>query len=900
MQVHRFGAGSSDSSARDRAIAGNKGAGLAIMSEAGIPVPPGFIIDTSACRAYYVGGRRLQPSLEREVDEALAWLERVTGKTLGHGPSPLLLAVRSGAAASMPGMMETILNLGMNDEVAEALATATGDRAFARDCHRRFLQMFGEVALGIPSERFAGELEQARRLAGAATDIELGADGLARMVERFRAIVRQESGVAMIDVAREQLNRAIASVFESWTSERALAYRTRFGLTGLDGTAVTVQAMVFGNLGDDSAAGVCFTRDPATGARELFGEYLPRAQGEEVVAGTRDPLPIAVLRERAPELHAELERTVQKLESLFGDMQDIELTIERGKLFVLQTRAGKRTARAALVIATDLVDEARVDADRAYARIDAEALEHLLHPELDPVGIARAESERRLLGSGLSAGPGAGTGRIALTAARALEYASHGGRAVLLRTETAAEDISGMIAAEAMVTARGGASSHAAVVARQLGKPCVVGCTALQIDEPGCRVVLGARTIEEGQVVTVDGSSGRVYLGEIATVPSAIARALEGGALDPAARDLHQRYERVMQWADSKRRLGIRANCDDAASARNALALGAEGIGLCRTEHMFFAPDRIEAFQQLILMLASARDEALDKPLAALRSMQEDDFAALFRVMAGRPVTIRLLDPPLHEFLPREAAARERIAIELGLSREEVERRINRLVEDNPMLGIRGCRLGVVHPIIYEMQVEALVAAAARVAGDGIAVELQIMIPLVSVASETAWLSERIRTVIERVATSLGRTVPCRLGTMIETPRAALTAGEIASVTEFFSFGTNDLTQMTFGLSRDDTAELIAAYLGRDRQLLAVDPFRRLDEVAVGRLVALAVREGRAARPTLEVGVCGEHGGDPQSIAFCHRAGLDYVSTNPSRLPVARLAAAQAALAAFI
>ena len=887
--VFRFGGGSADGDASMRNLLGGKGAGLAEMSSLGIPVPPGFTITTEVCNAFYALDCRYPDGLEEAVREAVEEVGRSVGASFGHTDNPLLVSVRSGARVSMPGMMDTVLNLGLNDETAEGLARRSGSPRFAYDSYRRFVQMYGDVVLGVRAESdtvedpFEARLERKKRARGVELDTELDADALRDLVAEFKAVIASHTGLAFPDDPWEQLWGAIGAVFNSWENPRAAVYRELYGYPSDWGTAVNVQAMVFGNLGEDCATGVVFTRDPATGERRLSGEYLINAQGEDVVAGIRTPQPLLAspagdgdsLEELMPEAQHELAEACERLERHFGDMQDIEFTVQQGRLWVLQTRSGKRTGQAMVKIAVDLVDEGLIDEAEALARQEPARLDELLHPTFDP-GAAR-----RVIATGLGASPGAAVGRVVFSAEQAAEWAGRGEHVVLVRVETSPEDLAGMQVAQGILTARGGATSHAAVVARGMGKCCVAGCGALAVDyarerfsveTPGGETV----TVNLGDTISIDGSSGEVLLGSVALVEPSL----------PAE------YRRLMGWADSRRRLGVRANADTPEDAAGARAFGAEGIGLCRTEHMFFGEDRILAVRRMIL----ATDEAgRREALARILPMQREDFAGILRAMAGFPVTIRLLDPPLHEFLPQGASEIADVAAALGIDGDEIRRRLDALHEFNPMLGHRGVRLAISYPEIYEVQTRAILEAACELTSEGVAVLPEIMIPLVGLEEELRRLREQVTAVAEAVIAERGVRPDYLIGTMIELPRACIVADRIAEHADFFSFGTNDLTQTTFGLSRDDAGRFLSDYL--DTQVLSVDPFVEIDTEGVGGLVRIAVERGRGAKPGLKLGICGEHGGDPASVGFFHRVGLDYVSCSPYRVPIARLAAAQAALA---
>ncbi|HUG01726.1 MAG TPA: pyruvate, phosphate dikinase [Longimicrobiales bacterium] len=866
--IYHFGDGVADGGRGDADLLGGKGANLAEMVSIGVPVPPGFTITTEACRAYLAHGA-LPDGLEAEVDEHLALLERQTGRTFGSGPDPLLVSVRSGAAASMPGMMDTILNLGLNQDTVVALAGAARDERFAWDAYRRFVQMHADVVLGVPARAFEERLRAGRERLGVATDADLTAVELRSITEDFFAIVAAATGCEFPADPRGQLTLAIEAVFGSWNTERARSYRRVARIPEHLGTAVSVVAMVFGNLGATSGTGVAFTRNPATGERRLFGEFLVNAQGEDVVAGTRDPLALDAMADALPEAYGELRRVAESLERHYGDVQDIEFTVERGRLYLLQTRTAKRTAAAAVRAAVEMVDEGVLEEADALLRVDPDQLDQLLHPRLDPA------AEARPLATGLPASPGAVAGRIVVTAESAVEWAARGEQVILVREETSPEDFDGMVAARGILTARGGMTSHAAVVARGLGLCCVAGASSVRTREDPRSVSVGEHEFSEGDWITLDGSTGEIFAGRVPTT-------------DP---EPSEHFDRLMAWADRERRLGVRANADTPADAIRARAFGAEGIGLCRTEHMFFEGERIDTVREMILAPDDgARQRALDR----LLPMQREDFAGIFRAMDGLPVTVRLLDPPLHEFLPGAPEEVDALAQRLGRDPVELRGRLGRLRESNPMLGHRGVRLGTTFPAISRMQARALFEAAVDAVGKGVSVRPEVMIPLVAIAEEYTRQMTLVRDVAESVMQASGVRIDYLVGTMIELPRAALTAGRIAADADFFSFGTNDLTQTTFGLSRDDAGSFLPFYV--EQGLLEHDPFRTIDLEGVGELVCIAVERGRAARPGLKLGVCGEHGGDPRSIDFFHRTGLDYVSCSPFRVPAARLAAARASL----
>ena len=879
--IYRFGGGVSDGEAGNKELLGGKGANLAEMASIGLPVPPGFTIATPACALHDGKGARFRAALAGEVESGIAHVEAIVGKGFGDPADPLLVSVRSGARVSMPGMMDTVLNLGLNDETVRGLAAASGDARFAWDSYRRFIQMYADVVLGVDHGLFEEALEIAKEDKGVHLDTDLAAEDWERLTARYKEIVEEELGRAFPSDPREQLWGAIEAVFGSWQSERAKTYRRLHHIPGDWGTAVNVQAMVFGNMGETSATGVAFTRDPATGEAAYYGEYLINAQGEDVVAGIRTPQYLTragrekagasapSMEETLPEVYAQLAAVFDRLERHYRDMQDIEFTVERGKLWMLQTRSGKRTAKAALRIAVEMAREGLISEDEAVLRVDPQALDQLLHPTLDPA------APREVIAKGLPASPGAATGAAVFDADTAEARAAAGEKVILVRVETSPEDIHGMHAAQGILTARGGMTSHAAVVARGMGRPCVSGASGLGIDYPARLMRVGGREVREGAILTLDGATGEVMLGEVPTIQP----------------ELSGDFGVLMGWADSKRRLRVRANAETPGDCRAAREFGAQGIGLCRTEHMFFDAERIANVRQMILAADEAgRRAALDKLLPA----QREDFAEIFRIMAGLPVTIRLLDPPLHEFLPHREEEFAEVAQASGLDVETLRRRAADLAESNPMLGHRGCRLGITYPEIYEMQARAIFEAALEVAGEGEPPLPEIMVPLVATRAELAIVKALIDRTAAAVFAEAGKKVAYQVGTMIELPRAALRAGDIAGEAEFFSFGTNDLTQTALGVSRDDAARFLSAYV--EQGIFARDPFVSIDVEGVGELISIAVERGRAARPALKLGICGEHGGDPASIAFCESAGLDYVSASPYRVPIARLAAAQAAL----
>ncbi|HEX8571302.1 MAG TPA: pyruvate, phosphate dikinase [Allosphingosinicella sp.] len=880
--VYRFGGGASDGEAGNKNLLGGKGANLAEMASIGLPVPPGFTITTEMCARYYEEGESFPDSLRDEVAEGLAHIEGICGKSFGDPADPLLVSVRSGARVSMPGMMDTVLNLGLNDETVEGLAAISGDPRFAWDSYRRFIQMYSNVVLGLRHDLFEEALEIAKEDKGVHLDTELEAADWRRLTARYREIVAEALGRPFPGDVHEQLWGAIGAVFGSWQSDRARTYRRLNSIPGDWGTAVNVQAMVFGNMGETSATGVAFTRNPSTGERAYYGEYLINAQGEDVVAGIRTPQYLtrsardaagakaSSMEESMPEVFAELARVFDLLERHYRDMQDIEFTVERGKLFMLQTRSGKRTAKAALRIAVDMAGERLISQEEAVLRVDPQALDQLLHPTLDP------KAERRVIARGLPASPGAASGSAVFDADSAEKRSGLGEKVILVRVETSPEDIHGMHAAQGILTARGGMTSHAAVVARGMGRPCVSGAGSISIDYSARLMRVGGAEVREGETITIDGSTGEVMLGSVATVQP----------------ELVGDFGTLMAWADAHRRLGVRTNAETPLDCRTAREFGAEGIGLCRTEHMFFDSERIANVRRMIL----AEDESGRRSaLLGLLPAQRSDFEEIFRIMAPLPVTIRLLDPPLHEFLPHGEEELAEVAAGAGVGVEALRRRVAELHEFNPMLGHRGCRLGITYPEIYEMQARAIFEAAVAVAREGGKAPIpEVMVPLVATRAELRIIKDLIDRTAEAVFEELGTRVDYLVGTMIELPRAALRAADIAAEAEFFSFGTNDLTQTTLGVSRDDAGRFLTHYV--EKGIFERDPFVSIDEDGVGELIALAAERGRGAKPGLKLGICGEHGGDPSSIAFCEKTGLDYVSASPYRVPIARLAAAQAAL----
>jgi len=925
--VYYFGDGKADGAGSMKPLLGGKGANLAEMTRIGLPVPPGFTITTEVC-TYFSENKRTYPrGLEVEVEAALAKVEKSVGKKLGDKERPLLVSVRSGARDSMPGMMDTILNLGMNDTVVEIVGEKSNNPRFAWDSYRRFLQMYGDVVMGVqkragedhkPFESIIEHLKDERYGNHNFPDVQLTVDDLKALVQRFKDLIKERTGKSFPQNPRAQLWGAIGAVFGSWNNDRAVVYRRKYGIPHDWGTAVNVQTMVFGNMGETSATGVAFTRDPASGEKVFYGEYLINAQGEDVVAGVRTPHPIAQLADEMPAAHKALMKVRALLERHFKDMQDLEFTVEDNRLYILQTRNGKRTGLAAVRIAVEMVEERLITKEAAIKRIPADSLGHLLAPIFDRKSIAAAQK----IGSGLPAGPGAASGHVVLSAEEAVRRSDRGEKVVLARIETSPEDLRGMIAAEGILTSRGGVSSHAALVARQMGKVCVCGASEIQIDYQRRTLSASGVTLKEGDYISIDGTAGEVFAGEVTTAPSEIVRVVVDRSLDPQKSPIYQQYARLMSWVDRARKLEVRTNADTPEQVENAIAFGAKGIGLCRTEHMFFEGDRINAVREMIIYAGEYREfHALEKTLgddkeklAKLREKYADsikhflgsldellpyqrkDFAGIFQALNGLPATIRFLDPPLHEFLPHEKEQQLDLARKIGIPVETISRRVRELHEFNPMLGHRGCRLGIVYPEISEMQARAVFEAAAEVQKKGKKVRPEIMIPLVGYPRELKLQIE----IVHRVAAEVGKEKKTKfkylVGTMIEIPRAALVADEIAKDAEFFSFGTNDLTQTTLGMSRDDSGSFLPAYAELD--IVPNNPFASIDQKGVGRLMEITRDLGRKTRPKIKLGICGEHGGEPSSVKFCHKLGLDYVSCSPFRVPIAKLAAAQAALGA--
>ena len=867
--VYSFNEGSKEM----KSLLGGKGANLAEMTRIGLPVPFGFTITTEACNKYYEDGRKITQDVIDAIYEKLAELEQVTGKTFGSTENPLLVSVRSGAVISMPGMMDTILNLGLNDDSVEGLAKRTGNRRFAMDSYRRFIQMFGDVVQEISKEKFDKIFDGQKEKRGVKFDVELTAEDLEEVIAGYKELVKAETGKEFPQDPREQLIEAVKAVFRSWMNDRAILYRKLNGISGSLGTAVNVQSMVFGNMGDDSGTGVAFTRSPSTGEKKIFGEFLVNAQGEDVVAGVRTPLNIDEMEKAFPEAYNDFVRIANLLEKHYKDTQDMEFTVEDGKLYMLQTRNGKRTAQAAVKIAVDMVEEGLIDKETAVTRLEPQQIDQLLHPMFEAGELKKAKN----VAKGLPASPGAASGHIYFTAEEATEAAAKGEKVLLVRAETSPEDLAGMVAAEGILTARGGMTSHAAVVARGMGKCCVAGCSEAKVDEAAKALTFDSgASYKEGDVISIDGSTGAVYDGAVKTV-------------EP---DVSGDFATLMKWADEIRTLKVRTNADNPRDAKQAVDFGCEGIGLCRTEHMFFEEERIPAIRRMIVAeTPEERQEALE----IIRPFQQGDFKEMYKVLEDRPMTVRLLDPPLHEFLPQTEAEIRELANTMDMSYEKLQDIVDDLHEQNPMLGTRGCRLAVLYPEIAVMQTEAIIGAAIEVKNEcGFDIVPEIMIPLVGEVKELNFVKERVVETADRMIAEAGVEMRYMVGTMIEIPRACLTADEIAKEAEFFSFGTNDLTQMTLGFSRDDTGKLLEYYV--DKGIYEDDPFKTLDVNGVGKLIEMSVKLGKQARPNIKLGICGEHGGDPKTIEFCHKVGLTYVSCSPFRVPIARLAAAQAAI----
>ena len=871
-----FGNGKAEGSAKDKVLLGGKGANLAEMTNIGLPVPPGFTISTECCAAYYKNGEKFPAGLEQQIDESIKLLEKALGKKLGDPVNPLLVSCRSGAAVSMPGMMDTVLNIGLTEKMIDPFSKSCGNPRFAWDAWRRLINMFGDTVMGVDHHHFEAELAAVKKQRKVKLDTDLDVDGLKEVCQRYLKVYEKHTKEKFPTSPREQILKSVKAVFQSWMSPRAIKYRQINEISGLNGTAVNVQAMVFGNMGEDCATGVCFTRDPSTGENVFYGEFLINAQGEDVVAGIRPPQPIERMGDTLPDAYAELLRVKDILEKHFKDVQDMEFTVEHNHFYMLQTRNGKRTAQAAVRIAVEMVTEGLIDQNTAVLRVEPSSLDQLLHPSFDP------KAPRDQIAKGLPASPGAAVGKLAFTAEEAEKRFADGEKVILVRKETSPEDIGGMQTAVGILTSTGGMTSHAAVVARGMGKPCVAGCGELDIDAKAGTVIIKAangkaRKFSRKDTISIDGSTGCVFSGAVPTVKPKVSGD----------------FATLMGWADSIRKLQVRTNADTPNDAKVAREFGAQGIGLCRTEHMFFEGDRIVAVREMILA-----DNEKDRR-AALKKLlpyQKKDFVGIFKAMDGLPVTIRLLDPPLHEFLPHEEKNQREMARQMKVPLDRIKRRVTELHESNPMLGFRGCRLAVIFPEIQEMQVRAIFQAAVEVAKKGVKVYPEIMIPIVNTVKELEFLLPRVRAVADEVFAKAGKKVEYKVGTMIELPRAAITADQIAKEAEFFSFGTNDLTQMTFGFSRDDVASFVPRYV--ELEILPKDPFNSLDQDGVGELIKIAIQKGRGTRNDLKVGICGEHGGDPASVEFCHRVGLNYVSCSPYRVPIARLAAAQAVVKA--
>ncbi len=902
--VYFFGNGKAEGNGTQKELLGGKGAGLAEMTNLGIPVPPGFTLTTEVCTYYYQNDQSYPKDLEKLVMEALSGVEGIMDRKFGDPGNPLLFSVRSGARASMPGMMDTVLNLGLNDETVQGLAALTNNPRFAWDSYRRFVAMYGDVVLDLKPEKKTDDdpfdviLDQVKGEAGARYDTDLKTEHLQKLVKLFKAEIKKRKGIDFPENPMDQLWGAIGAVFGSWMNDRAIAYRKLYDIPSDWGTAVNVQTMVFGNLGNTSGTGVGFTRDPALGENKMYGEFLMNAQGEDVVAGTRTPRPISELQHILPDAYGQLVDIRNKLESHYRDMQDFEFTIENGKLWMLQTRTGKRHPFAAARMAVDMEAEGLIDKKAAVLRPEADGIAAFLAPVFDGDAKRRAVEEGRIIAKGLPAGPGGATGRVVFTAQDADEWRNRGEKVLLVRKFTSPEDIRGMDAAQGILTAQGGMTSHAALVARQMGKVCIVGCGDLNIDYAKGVMEVGGKVIKEGDWLSIDGFSAEVIMGKLETRPSEVLQVLSG-ELPPEKSKNYQQFVKLMAWADEFKKMQVWANADTPKQAALAVKLGAQGIGLCRTEHMFFEGDRIQYVRRMIL---SESEEQRRDALMKLAPMQKEDFAGIFKAMEGRPVTVRLLDPPLHEFLPSREALKpdifnrkvKEVADALSVSPEEVEERIEALHENNPMLGHRGCRLGISYPEIYEMQIRAIIEAACDVAKQGLPVKPEIMIPIVATEGEMRIIGEQARKLADEIIAAVGVDLKYMIGTMIELPRACMVADQIAGIAEFFSFGTNDLTQTTCGISRDDVKGFMGTYVAKE--IYPVDPFQRLDRSGVGALMKIAVEKGRRARPSMQIGICGEHGGEPNSVEFCHQIGLDYVSCSPFRVPVARLASAQSSL----
>ena len=897
--VYFFGGKRAEGKAEMKSLLGGKGANLAEMVNIKLPVPAGFTITTEVCTYYYDNNKKYPKELKAQVLAALSKVEKEMGAKFGNSENPLLLSVRSGARASMPGMMDTILNLGLNDETVQGIIRKTNNPRFAYDSYRRFVQMYGDVVLGLKpvdkhdEDPFEVILDKKKHQHGFRLDTELTADHLKELVEEFKAAIREKTGHDFPDNPMDQLWGAVGAVFGSWMNERAIVYRKLNNIPADWGTAVNVQSMVFGNMGEDSGTGVAFTRDPASGENVFYGEYLFNAQGEDVVAGTRTPHPISELKKEDPKIYKQLDGIRKNLEKHYKEMLDVEFTIQQGKLWMLQCRVGKRTGFAAIRMAVDMVKEKLISKEDAISRIEPNQLNQLLRPIFDQSEKNKTISEGKLLAKGLNAGPGAASGKVALSAQDAEEMAAKGDKVILVRIETSPEDIKGMNASEGILTARGGMTSHAALVARQMGKVCVAGCGALKINYKERTIGVEGKNdiVREGDYISIDGTTGEVIKGKLETKPSEVIQVLISQTMQPKESSVYQTYSSLMKWADEIRSMNVRTNADQPDQARNAIAFGAEGIGLCRTEHMFFGGDRITSVRKMIV---SDTVEDRKAALAELLPLQREDFEGIFEAMKGFPVTIRTLDPPLHEFLPHSENEIAELASELGIDVSKLKAKIESLHEFNPMLGFRGCRLGVVYPEITEMQARAIIEAAVNVSMRGISVKPEIMIPLVGHVNEFKLQEDIVRRIAKDVMQEKGKKISYLVGTMIELPRAALTADEIADRAEFFSYGTNDLTQTTFGLSRDDAGKFLPLYV--QNEILPSDPFEALDQTGVGQLVEMGTKKGRSVRKDLKVGICGEHGGEPSSVEFCHRTGLNYVSCSPFRVPIARLAAARAVI----